>query len=131
MAKTNKKENHIVLIILGIIIFILVIGLVVLIIKYEHLEDHYDHLEDMYNYQINNNTELNNNYISRDEALNIALNDLKATRNEVYDVDLELEYKARYQTLVYEISFNNKNYEYEYFIDATSGKILDYYKSWD
>ena len=128
MKESKKIESHIVFICLGIII---IVALIVLVFSYNHLENKYDNLEDMYNYQINHNENLNSEYINRDRAIAIALDDLNLKRNDAYDLDIELEYKSRYEKAVYEISFNNNHYEYEYFIDATSGKILDYYKSWD
>ncbi len=131
MKESKKIESHIVFICLGIIIIALIVALIVLVFSYNHLENKYDNLEDMYNYQINHNENLNSEYINRDRAIAIALDDLNLKRNDVYDLDIELEYKSRYEKAVYEISFNNNHYEYEYFIDATSGKILDYYKSWD
>ncbi len=83
----------------------------------------------------NNTTSTNNSssskYISRDKALQTALNSLNVSKNSIYDLDIELENKARYQKVVYEVSFDYNNYEYEYYIDATSGKILDSFKSRD
>ena len=100
--------------------------------KYEHLEDYY---EDRYDEDLDNTPNVNpnntNNYISQDEALQIALKDLKLNKSEVYDIDVELEYKAKYNKQIYEVSFDYKQYEYEYFIDAQNGDILNSYKSWD
>ena len=83
----------------------------------------------------NNTTSTNNSssskYISRDKALQTALNNLNISKNSIYDLDIELENKVRYKKVVYEVSFDYNNYEYEYYIDATSGKILDSFKSRD
>ena len=112
-------------------------GLILLYVKYEQLEDRYDeeyHYNTNYNNNSNNNVvddnnnnnnQENSNYITRDKALQIALDNLKIKQQNVYDLDIELEYKNRYGKMVYEVSFDYNRYEYEYYIDATSGKILD------
>ncbi len=139
-----KKSWIAILIVLGVA---LIGGIIFLVWQNKALEDKYEHLEDYYedrydedldntpNVNPNNTPNVNpnntNNYISKDEALQIALNDLKLNKNEVYDIDVELEYKAKYNKQIYEISFDYKQYEYEYFIDAQNGDILNSYKSWD
>ena len=133
-----KEKKNWLYILLGVIICILLGGLILLYVKYEQLEDRYD---DDYHYNTNydnnsnnnivddndsdNNNQENTNYISRDKALQIALDNLKIKQENVYDLDIELEYKNRYGKMVYEVSFDYNHYEYEYYIDATSGKILD------
>lgn len=68
------------------------------------------------------------NYISEQEALSIALQDadLQATDiyniDVIYDVDVELDYK--FGQMVYEVEFSYHQYEYEYYIDAESGEII-------
>ncbi len=68
-------------------------------------------------------------YITRDNALDIALNNAKVKKSDVYDISVELDYK--YNQTVYEIDFNYQNYEYEYYINAQSGKILHSFKELD
>lgn len=130
-----KEKRYWLYILLGVIICILLGGLILLYVKYEQLEDRYD---EEYHYNTNydnnnnvvdenntNNNQENSNYITRDKALQIALDNLKIKQENVYDLDIELEYKNRYGKMVYEVSFDYNRYEYEYYIDATSGKILD------
>ena len=133
--KENKSKN-ILIIILTIIVILLIIAVIYLGLKNEFLEEKYEYLKDN-NYNINlpeNNNDTNNNsnnnnsnYISKDTALDIALKDLKINNNAIRDLDIEMEYKAKYGKSVYEVSFDYL--EYEYYIDPTSGKILDSFKS--
>jgi uncharacterized membrane protein YkoI len=61
--------------------------------------------------------------ISKDEAKKIAFNDANVKENEIRDLDVELDHyngKASY-----EISFEKDNIDYDYEIDATTGKILE------
>ena len=127
-----KEKRYWLYILLGVIICILLGGLILLYVKYEQLEDRYDeeyHYNTNYDNNSNNNVVDDNNQentnISRDKALQIALDNLKIKQQNVYDLDIELEYKNRYGKMVYEVSFDYNRYEYEYYIDATSGKILD------
>lgn len=60
--------------------------------------------------------------ITADEAKAIALDHAGFSEGEVYDFESELDHERG--TLVYEISFENKNVDYEYIIDATTGEIL-------
>ncbi|MDE6142149.1 MAG: PepSY domain-containing protein, partial [Bacilli bacterium] len=71
------------------------------------------------------------NYISRSKALQIALKDMKLSQSDVYDIDVEFENKTTHGNYVYEVSFDYKNNEYEYFIDAKTGKILSSFQSRD
>ena len=68
----------------------------------------------------NNNT--NKNYISKDNALKIALNDAKINQNNIRNIDIEFDYK--YNQTVYEVTFDYKQYEYEYYINAENGNII-------
>ena len=61
--------------------------------------------------------------IGRDEALQIALEDAKLTREQVSDVDIELE-RRLFRSDRYEIDFESGRTEYEYKIDAHTGEIL-------
>ncbi len=60
--------------------------------------------------------------ITLDEAKRIAFEDAKVNEENVYglETDVDLEGNRRY----YEIDFKADGYEYEYDIDAESGKIL-------
>ena len=60
--------------------------------------------------------------IGRDRALEIALNDAGLTRAEVRDVSVDFEREN--STAFYEVSFEQGLQEYEYAVDAASGKIL-------
>ncbi len=148
-----KEGNSIVVILLSVIIILLVAGLAFFLFRYEALDEKYDDLEDQYeklehnsptnvpdnsSSSINSNSNSNvsnsnvsNNTISRDQALQIALDDLKVSKSDVYELDVELENKIRYGGTVFEVSFDYNMYEYEYYIDPTSGKILDSFKSID
>ena len=75
-----------------------------------------------------NNTNTNN-YISRDKAIEIALNHAKLEKSSVRDLDADLERK--YNTVVYEVDFEYQNYDYEYYIDATKGTIVHSFKEID
>ena len=60
--------------------------------------------------------------IGKDAALQIALTDAGLTKDQVVDVDIELERNVR--SVWYEIDFESGRSEYEYRIDAYSGEIL-------
>lgn len=142
----KDKRKNIIIILLGVIIVLLVVGLSLFIVKDKFLEDNYEKLEDRYEYLFenslnnkenttnnddnssNDNTQ-NNKTISRDEALDIVLKELNLKKNNLRDLDIELEYKVRYGKSVYEISFDYDYLEYEYYLDPESGKILDSFKS--
>ena len=132
-----------------IVIVIILFGVtVVLFEKYEDVLEDYDELknpvENNYNYDTNDNSVNNNsvnnddndvnnndsnNYITKEKALQIVLDDTKISRNDIYDLDIELDYK--YNTNVYEISFNYQKHEYEYYLEAKTGKILHHFKELD
>jgi uncharacterized membrane protein YkoI len=60
--------------------------------------------------------------IGLDKALDIALQDANLSLNKVEII--KEEYNEDDNTSKYEISFTNNNIEYDYEIDATSGKII-------
>lgn len=126
MKEIKDKKNNLSTVLLVVIIFCLVIGIILLYFKYENLEEMYDVLDDENN--IEDNIE---KYITKDEALNIVLEDLKISKSDLYDLDIELENKSRYDGVVFEVTFDYGNYEYEYYIHAVTGKILDSLKSID
>jgi len=67
--------------------------------------------------------------ISRDEAIEIALNHASLNRSEVDFDDVELEYEDGRKE--WEVDFDHGNWEYEYDIDAQSGDILDFEREHD
>ena len=81
------------------------------------------------NNSTSNNSTTSKNYISRDKALSIAVSHAKVNQNNIYDIDIELDYK--YGQEVYEIDFNYQGYEYQYYIDALKGDILHSFKERD
>ncbi len=65
---------------------------------------------------------LPSSYISRDEAIEIALKRAGIARSEAMDLDCELEYGDGIS--VYEIDFETSSMEYECILDASTGDIL-------
>ena len=132
------KDNmsKIVIVILSVLVIVSLACAGALYLKNEHLEEKYDDLEDRYesnfdNSQNTNNPGENKNYISKTEALSIALKDLNLNSTDIYDQDIELEYKLKYKMTVYEITFDYDFFEYEYYINPITGEILDSFKSID
>ena len=70
----------------------------------------------------NNNSE-NTNYIGKNKAKQIALSDALLKENDVRK--LEIEFDVEYNKAIYEVSFDYQNKEYDYDIDAITGKILN------
>lgn len=62
-------------------------------------------------------------YISIDEVKNIVFKDSKVNSSKV--IDLEIDYDYDDGIMVYDIEFIYDNVEYDYEVDATSGKIID------
>lgn len=62
--------------------------------------------------------------ISRDKALQIAMKRVGTNRKAIRDLDIELDTEKGVR--VYEIEFEVKNNEYEFVINAQSGKILKF-----
>lgn len=151
--KNKEKDTNLIIILLVVIIFILVIGMAFLFYRYEKLENKYDkRLESGYFYDFDDMLDYNHheeddhyeddhkttskptgiaNYISREKALSVALKDMKLSTADVYDIEVEFENKTTHGNYVYEVSFEYQNYEYEYFIDAKTGKIITSFKSRD
>ena len=135
----KDKTKNIVIIILAIIIGILLVVCTALYVKNEYLEEDNEKIQlnnNSSNENTNNNTDINNTdktnedkYISKDEALTIALDNLKISKNDIYDLSNELEYK--YGAYVYEVEFKYNRYEYDFYINATDGKIVKSFKEWD
>lgn len=72
----------------------------------------------------NNNKGLNETAkITKEEAKKIALKDAGVTENEIRDFEIELDRDNG--ILKYEISFEKGNDDYDYDIDANTGKIIN------
>ena len=128
----NKGQSLVVPILLGMVIILL--GVVIALIVFKEPEKeilYHDSSSSEVDNTLDNSSNDNstNNYITKEEALNIALKNINISRNNIYDVNVELDFK--YNTTVYEIDFNYKNYEYEFYINATSGKILHSFRERD
>ena len=68
--------------------------------------------------------------ISQDEALAAALKHAGLTRDQldfVKRIELDFEHGVK----VYEISFYQGGFEYEFNVDAANGRILKFEKDWD
>lgn len=61
-------------------------------------------------------------YISRQEALELALSDCGVDRRTVTETDIEFE-KTAYSA-IYEVDIETLGTEYEYVLDAVTGEIL-------
>ena len=126
----NNSNNNITTILLSVIIAILVIILIIVLVKDNNQENLNTNNTPNYNEPTNeNNNESNEKYITKDKALEIALKHAKLNQNDVYDISIELEYK--YKSNVYEVDFNHKYYDYEYYVDAVTGEILRSFKEID
>ena len=75
----------------------------------------------------NNNTNTNNTskYIGDAKAKQIALSDAGLKENEISDLSVEFDNDDDNDKTIYEVGFKNGQQEYDYDIDATTGKILD------
>lgn len=61
-------------------------------------------------------------YIGNDAALSAALTHSGLSRDDVNNIDIEIDYE--YGLMVYEVEFESGSAEYEYGIDARSGDII-------
>ena len=61
-------------------------------------------------------------FITRDQAIETALNKAGLTKDEVYELEAELD-KER-EGVLWEVDFETREYEYSYDIDALTGKIV-------
>lgn len=113
----NKSVSKLIIIILSVIIVILLFLLSILYIK----DELNDEREDKYN--------IDNNYITNSDALDIALKDLNVNIDDIYDLSSELE--SKFGKTVYDIDFKYNRFEYEYYIDAKSGEIIKSFRQLD
>lgn len=85
------------------------------------------------NKKVNNVTSSGNastkSYIGVEKAKQIAFNAAGVNANNIYDLEVELDYD--YRTMIYEISFNANGREYEYEINAINGSIINGEKELD
>ena len=138
--ETNEKKEGLVIVLLVAIIILLAIILGIVIIKKSNTVGKSDDS----NYKVNiddndidisdefNDVQIDatdDSYIGRDNAIKIALKDLKLTTNDVYDLECELDKK--FDQIVYEVAFNYKNLEYEYYINPETGRIIHSFKELD
>lgn len=63
-----------------------------------------------------------NELISRDKAIETALKDAGLAKTDVYDLEAELDYEF-YGTF-WEVSFDTREHEYSYDLNAKTGDIL-------
>lgn len=61
-------------------------------------------------------------YIGKEKALEAALKDAGVSKADAKIIKIELDFDDGY--MIYEVDFNAGNTEYEYEIDATTGKVL-------
>ena len=109
----EKKKNSLKIIIgLLVVIIILLVGFIIFFIdefidEKEEIKNLYNHdsiKSDDYNSDYNATNNTNKNYISKENALKIALDDAKINQNDIHDIEVELDYK--YNQTVYEVTFN-------------------------
>lgn len=84
-------------------------------------DDKYDDYDDIYD---DDNIPQKDNYISTDEAKNIALKDAGFKANEVNSLKCELD--DNNGKIYYEVEFEKGIYEYEYKLDPVSGSIINH-----
>ena len=64
--------------------------------------------------------------ITRESAIEIALNDAGFYLEDVYDLDAELD--REYGGVYWEVDFEHGGYEYSYYINTTTGEITKAYR---
>ena len=85
--------------------------------KTEKDDDYYEKKND------NLDSKSDSSYIGKEKAKEIAFNDSGVLEKDVYDLEVELDYDDG--SILYEVTFNINKMEYEYDIDAVSGKIIN------
>ncbi len=63
-------------------------------------------------------------YIGEEKANQIAFNHAGVAESNIYELEIEIDYE--YGTMVYDVEFASGEKEYEYYIDAVSGEILEH-----
>ena len=137
----SEKTEKTVLVLLVIIIILLAVILGIVILKKNNnidnndsdykvsIDDNDDGIKVTDDIMDNQTATDNKSYIGKDKAISIALKDLKLTKNDVYDLECELD--KEFNQTVYEVTFNYKNLEYEYYINPETGKIIHSFKELD
>ena len=77
---------------------------------------------DTTNNESSNNNTNDTNYISQEEAKDIALKDAKFSKQEVTFTDIDFEFQNG--VAIYEVDFYKNNLEYEYKINAVNKNII-------
>lgn len=142
--KKTKKTNNTTSIVIITCLAVAVIGLLIALIVQANKKNDY-----VINYHTNDkvaeeiidnetstpNTEVviddttitdTSNYISIERALEIALENVGAAKQNIRDIDVELDYK--FGQNVYEVTFDYNGYEYEYYLNPISGGIIKSFK---
>lgn len=141
----KKKDLNKYLVPALLVVIVLLLVAVIVVIFNERtmerkIEDYFDHNSYNVDYDnddanIGNDIDENipetdtKNYISHQEAINIALKNIGLKQSQVRDLDCELDY--RYNDTVYEVTFDYEYHEYEYYINATTGKIIHSFRERD
>ena len=68
-------------------------------------------------------------YMEAEEANALAFAHAGISENSVYDLEVEIDYE--YGKMVYDVEFTSGNKEYEYFIDAVSGEVVEFEVEYD
>lgn len=89
--------------------------------KYVEIDDDYKKVNNTTNTN-KNTTTTKSNYIGRNKAKSIALSNAGVSESNIRDLSIELDRENG--RMVYEVDFESGNKDYEYEIDATSGKII-------
>lgn len=131
--KKEKKDHKTIIIILLSVILVLLFIVIFLFIGRE-FDDDRNHISPVENNQTldssssTENTE-DDNSISTEEALQIALDHFRLQKNDIYDLSIESDYK--YNAAVYEVDFSYHYYDYEVIINKKTKKILHAQKERD
>ena len=68
-------------------------------------------------------------YIGEEKANQIAFAHAGVSEDSVYELEVEIDYE--HHAMVYEVEFASGNAEYEYYIDAASGEIINFETEYD
>ena len=128
-GKRKGQDNSLIYkIVVPLLIVIVILLLVVIIIMFKDNRK-YQSIPNASNNGFSNNSINENVKLTRSDALNIVLKELNVNERDLYDLDIELENK--YGKVLYEIDFKYNMYEYEYYIDASSGEVIHSFKEFD
>lgn len=68
-------------------------------------------------------------YIGEEKANQIAFAHAGVSEGSVYELEVEIDYE--HHAMVYEVEFSSGNTDYEYYIDAVSGEIVNFETEYD